>query len=478
VTIVRTILALTTMLCVLGSAQAQPLPRFTDVTAESRIWDVPTAWGVTVEDLDGDGDLDLAFANNGSENAVFYNLGGLQFWGRPIVGGHPGTEALAPADLDGDGDLDLLACCWGGFPTVWHNDGTGRFADVTEEVGIEPRPDAQNGGAAIGDVDRDGILDIFLPDGNGKDVLYAEVGGVYQNVTEPAGLREVPGGESAAFADVDDDGDLDLYVARSSDKSALYLNQGGGTFEDLSAITDVFAAGGNCGVVFADFDNDGDLDLLQVNGVFGGANANRLLRNDGEARFAVATPAAWPDEPSRWFTAAVGDIDNDGDLDVYFTGFERNLLFLNQGGLQFAPAPDPCPLDGVSVGCGALFVDLDGDGDLDLVTRRRPGADRILRNDLNNGNWLEVRPIARDGNRYCLGARVRVFRAGGLGDMQAFVARRDLVSPCGWCSYQPYLAHFGLDATQRYDIEVRFADGSTATATNVQPGRYVEVKAP
>ncbi len=459
------------------AALAQPAPPFTDVTPQSFIWDVPTAWGVSAGDLDGDGDLDLIFANNGSENAVFFNLGELQFWGRPIVGGHPGTEACVPADVDGDGDLDLLATCWGGYPTLWHNDGTGRFTDVTSDVGIEQREDAQNGGAAVGDVDGEGTLDIFLPDGGGSDLLYVNIGGAYQNVTAQAGLREAEGGESATFFDVDDDGDLDLYVARNNDASALYLNQGRGTFEDLSLATDVFAAGGNCGVVFADFDNDGDADLLQVNGAFGGGNANRLLRNDGPGQFTDATPAAWPPEPARWFTAAVGDIDNDGDLDAYFTSMERNLLFLNEGELRFAPAPDPCPPAEGEFACGALFVDLDADGDLDLVTRRRGGVDRVLRNDLNNRNWLAVRPIAADGNRYCLGARIRVFRAGGLGNQEAFVARRDLIPACGWGSYLPYVAHFGLDANRRYDIEVRFADGRVAQATNVEPGRYLEITA-
>jgi len=455
-------------------AAQQPV-QFTDVTAESGLWDVPTGWGVTVEDVDRDGNLDLIFANNGSENAAFYNQGKLQFRGRPIIGGSAGTEALVPADFDGDGFVDLVGACWGGPPALFRNDGTGRFIEVAADYGLEAPPDTRCGGAAIGDADGDGTLDIFLPESTGKDVLYAYLGGKYENVTAQAGLPQVPGGESATFFDVDDDRDLDLYVARSNDKSALYLNDGTGTFQDLSANTQLFAATGNCGVVFADLDNDGDADLLQVNGAFGGASVNRLLRNDGGAKFVDATPESWKAESGRWFSAAVGDINNDGNLDVYFTGLDRNLLLLNQSGLKFAPAPDPCPPQPGQACCGSLLVDLDGDGDLDLVTRHRAGLDYILRNDRNDNNWLEVRPISAKGNPYCLGARLRVFKAGGLGDMRQFVARRDLIPTCGWGSYMPYVAHFGLDAGQRYDLEVRYADGTAATETNVQPGRYLEI---
>ena len=462
-------------------AGAQKLA-FTDVSAQSGLWDVPTGWGVTAVDIDGDGHTDLVMANNGSENALFFNEGKLRFRGRPLIGGAPGTEALVPADVDGDGKLDLLACAWGGPLTLFRGLGAGRFADVTKKSGLAIIPDGRCGSASFGDIDGDGDPDLFVPDGRKGDHLYRNDAGVLVDVTAAAGLANVPAGEGALMADLDDDGRLDIYVARWSDASALYRFAEGGVYEDLSALTDVFKPAGQVGCCALDANGDGNLDLLLVRGRFSEATYNCLLINDGKGGFTDRTPPEWTLLTRHTQTACVGDVDNDGDLDVFFSAADGCTLWLSDGQGHFSRAFEDAPWEKIP-GAGAILCDLDDDGDLDLLVRARPtkeldvSGEFLFRNDLNNGNWLKVQPVSQSGSRFCLGVQVRVYDAGFLGDRQHLVARRDVISGCGWGCYLPFHAHFGLDGAKQYDVEARFPGGTRGVARGVRAGQTIEAKA-
>jgi hypothetical protein len=291
------------------------------------------------------------------------------------------------------------------------------------------------------------------------------------------------------MADFNDDGRLDIYVARLKvGVSSLYLNQGEGRFDDASTRTDVFGLGGQLGACAFDADGDEDLDLLLVRGLFSEDAPHNLLINEGEAHFIDETPPEWRDEPCRNFTVCVGDVDNDGDLDAFRSAPQGCALWLNDGQGAFTRVLEEMVWNELP-GSGAVLCDLDDDGDLDILVRvgstfeepadeGRPGGGEFLfRNELNNDGWLKVRPVDKRGSHFCHGAQVRVYEAGGLGDPKHFVARRDLTSLCGWVSYGPFVAHFGLKPERTYDVEVRFADGSRGTAPGVKPGRTVEVTA-
>jgi len=465
-----------------GTSFGQGALHFTDVSAQTGMWSVPTAWGITAEDVDSDGDLDLLMANNGSENALFRNEGGLHFRGQPLIGGALSTEALVPGDVNGDGNLDLFGSVWQGPSNLFLGDGTGRFSVATEAAGLPTIPDGCCGGAALGDLDGDRDLDLYIPDGYKGDRLLMNGDGFFTEVTEQVGLPKTPRSEAALAAELTGDGRLDIYVPRWDTSTALYVNREDGGLENLAERTNVFAAKGQLGACAFDADGDGNLDLLCVGGRFHEEGAPlRLLTNLGEGDFADATPAEWAAEPLNYHTACVGDIDNDGDLDVFATTLSGCSLWLNDGEGQFTRVTDE-PGWGTLPGAGALLCDLDGDGDLDILVRARPAeievaGEFLFRNDLNDGNWLEVRPIDTAGNRFCHAAQVRVYPAGALGDAARLIARRDLTSLCGWCSYAPFVAHFGLDAAGMYDVEIRFTDGSRGTVEGVKPGRLIEVRA-
>jgi tetratricopeptide (TPR) repeat protein len=337
-------------------------------------------------DYDGDGDLDL-YCVNGNEH--------------PDVGG-PGTATNR----------------------LYRNDGGGRFQDVTEEAGVGDR--GYGMGLAVGDYDNDGREDLyvtnFAPRGAGGNVLYHnEGGGRFRDVTAAAGTA--PGGwsTSAAFLDYDGDGLLDLYVVRyvrydpgkrcrqgaiqsycgprdfPGEPDVLYHNRGDGTFEDTSARAGIGfedpAGGAGLGVIALDYDDDGDTDIFVSND----QGPNYLFQNRG-GRFqevALAAGVAYgPDGAARaGMGVDAGDLDLDGREELVVTNFadEPAGLFLAEGGGLFRDAASELGVAGptlLPLGFGVVFTDFDLDGDLDLyianghvhdnIAELRPGSGRTF----------------------------------------------------------------------------------------------------
>ena len=319
--------------------------RFSDVTASQ----MPpgTGWGnaIALGDIDGDGDLDIAEAVNG-QNRLMLNDGSGTFLN--VTATHmPAspwslTEDVVLGDIDGDGDLDLVFAengyTCGPYPTLIHrNDGNGVFTNLGA-----PQLPLTNGlteAVAFGDVDGDGDLDLICGNRSfnyfpyqascAQDRLYLNDGvGTFSEVT----TTHLPASSNSQtywieLADFDGDGDLD--VASGSGLSRLYENNGLGVFVDVTATN--FPAG-VCGFVSAhgDVDGDGDLDLV----LGGGGCQSRLLLNDGSGHFADTTAVTVPAGEVA-YGMALADVDGDGDLDLAATYLPslvptaQNRLYVN-----------------------------------------------------------------------------------------------------------------------------------------------------
>ena len=254
----------------------------------------------------------------------------------------------AIADYDNDGDLDLYVTNFG--PDVlYRNNGDGTFSDRTVEAGVGCELWGTSGG--FGDVDGDGDLDLYVSnyvnfnfenhkkctDSNGEegychpsvydglpDVLYRNNGdGTFTDVTPGAGVGSTVGrGLGVVFGDYDNDGDADVYVANDTEPNNLWRNKGDGTFEDMAllsgvAFSETGVAEGGMGVDFGDFDNDGALDILVANYDM---ETNTLYRNNGQEFFSDVTDIAGlgaPTLPYVGFGAGLFDYDNDRDLDIF-----------------------------------------------------------------------------------------------------------------------------------------------------------------
>ena len=309
-------------------------------------------------------------------------------------------------DYDNDGDLDIHVSNWG-----WHhldkpnklyrNNGDGTFTDVAEEAGIVTQSGTAN--TIFGDYDNDGDVDLYLVNGAGKpaNVLYKNNGdGTFTDVTKEADVRNFGDGKIGVFWDYDNDGHLDIYATTWGQGSALYKNNGDGTFTSISreVIGVALPTGGHAAAV-GDYDNDGDLDLFTP----------YPFKNNGDGTFTnatIETKIQWSEGRGG---VTIGDYNNDGHLDAYIairTQQDQNRLYKNNGDGIFTEVAQKAGVANSS-GDTPVFVDYDNDGYLDLYVA--PGL--LYR---NNGNETFDNVIEKAGIEP---ATVGVwFSFAGLGD--------------------------------------------------------------
>jgi hypothetical protein len=356
------------------------VPPFTDISAGlPDVTSGATAWG----DYDNDGDLDVALMGDtggGYISRIYRNDGGGAFTN--INAGLPGLfgGSLAWGDYDNDGDLDLAVTgdTGSGYVSrINRNDGSGVFTPISAWL----RP-VGAGKLAWGDFDNDGDLDLVLTGNAGtwaSPVPYADVyrndgGGAFELLW--FGLTPVFGG-SVAWGDCDRDGDLDLLLTGNTGSalsSRVYRNDGG-DFVAMAQLPGVWASSGEWG----DFDNDGDLDILLT-----GYNntpeqlISRIYRNEGGGEVFTDIGAGLPG--LCWSAAVWGDYDNDGDLDILLTGSNGSggisRVYHNDGGGLFVDLDAGLP--GV-IHSTAAWGDYDNDGKLDILLTGEAGSNRLTR---------------------------------------------------------------------------------------------------
>jgi hypothetical protein len=450
---------------------------FVDVSKSAGVADDGLGKGVAFADVNNDGFVDLYVSNKGGSNKLYINKGDGSFKDVTASAGAgldaPGfTMGSVFGDYDNDGDVDLYLATGGQYEIeanrLFANNGDGTFSDVTDKAGVGLK--AFTYSASFADFDNDGDLDLYCANyGVGaKNVLFANNGdGSFTDVTDQAGVGDKSWSWMGVWSDVDADGDVDLYVVNgrypAGERNKLYVNKGDGTFAEGAKAAGVADANWSLGASFADIDNDGDQDLFVSNYIGG----NNLYVNDGAGSFTKASQQIASGAEGWGKGPTFGDIDNDGDLDLYEGDCKlANQLYVNDGKGNFANVADTQP----QVQCatvrtkGTAFADVDNDGDLDLYVINWGAENKLYKNTQDDGNWIKL-----GGLDY--GTKVSLY------DGDQLIGSREVKSATGFCAQEPNVAHFGAKAGKAYTAKVTFPAGEEVVL-DAKPGQFIEVVKP
>jgi hypothetical protein len=478
----------------------------------------------------------------------------------------------AVLDYDGDGWMDLYFLNWGPLDGVtapahcserepnrlYRNRGDGTFEDVTQKAGLEGT--GFSSAVTVGDYDNDGHPDVYIVN-LGRNQLFRNKGdGTFEEVTDHAGVGDAQTGISAAFLDADGDGHLDLFVANyltfdpstvseqnpgaypgplayPGEANVLYRNRGNGTFEDVTRQSGLYAPGHRAMSVTAfDADWDGDTDLYLSND----DTPNALWVNDGKGHFrdiALEAGVAFNSigEAPGSMNAAMGDLDNDGLIDIFVTrlgygscyvrrpqghyddrmwasglgrltqkyvGWGGALLDFDNDGYRdiFVANGDAFTLEGTLPlllrnlgnaqftnaavlggqvfqrninGRGSAVLDFDNDGRTDLLVTVLADRPLLLRNRSSAAqHWLALDLEATKGNRDGYGALVTITAGSRIWKAEA-------MCNTGFLMQSDPRVHFGLGNVDRVDsIEIRWPGGAVQELKDQAVDRILKIREP
>ncbi len=434
-------------------------------------------------DFDADGDLDLFLTNGpGADNGLFRNNGDGTFTNVAALAGVAnglGSSGVVVGDIDNDGFPDMFVSGEGivigpqqSPAKLYHNNGNGTFTDITLLSGVVGADSALS--AAMGDINNDGYLDIFVTSPghipfltgagteqshenklylNNGDLTFTDISisaGIDGLYPDPTGAdRMVSDGACVVgFSDYDHDNLLDIIVGNCNSyplilpsKSPvrptpfnLFRNNGDLTFTDLASEAGLDILGFWMGLAFGDFNRDGNIDFAATStGTLNGF-PHVLMRNNGDGTFTDIAEENMSETPFGWGITAA-DFDNDGKQDLFKVGSlplfgaigpnkgSPGQLLLNNGKKGFVDDPNALSIDlSFDYTTGLAHADYNGDGNIDMLVMRSPwkigdvgnpnGRPVMLKNMGNRNRWLTVRPIGTYSNRMGIGARIEVFTRG------------------------------------------------------------------
>jgi hypothetical protein len=447
---------------------------FTERAKEYGLDDMSASTGANFFDGDGDGDLDLYLLNY-PKDMVFANK----------IESKPGPDGtmipnLAPKDpLDSD--------------RFYRNQGTGKFADVSKEVGVWNRGFGLS--VSVSDLNRDGYPDVYVAnDFLQPDRLYFNSGkGDFTDRLDESVRHNTQFSMGSDLSDFDNDGLVDIFAVdmmpannyrhktlKISNTNSLYQsliqngilepvthnvlqrNNGNGTFSDVACQAGVFKTDWSWSGLVADYDNDGMRDIYVTNGY------RREIHHIDHADFM---------KEMKRNKSSQQILQEFKTLDDYLNSVPsykiRDFIFQNKGNWKFEDKSGDWATMKATWSCGAAWTDLDGDGDLDLVANNLEDPAFVFKNlsrEQNLGNYLQAKLKGSPQNPFAVGASVLIEFANGQKQYQEISPNRGIFSS------SEHLIHFGLGKQTQVDkLSVRWPDGKTQILTNVPTNQRLQL---
>ncbi|HZO74543.1 MAG TPA: CRTAC1 family protein [Ktedonobacteraceae bacterium] len=466
---------------------------FTDVAEQAGIAHLNQEGGVMDAvwgDFNNDGWPDLYIVKWSAPNRLFRNNGDGTFTDITTSSrtGYRGNgNAAIWFDYNGDGLLDLYIGnyfrpendLWhlhttrifhndfeharnGGPNVLYRNNGDGTFTDVAHELGVDDTGWTLDVGAC--DLFQTGYMDLYLANDFGQDILYKNNGdGTFTNITAHALPIDTRKGMSVDFADLEGDGYPSIYVSNITksgylvEGNFLWHNNRDGTFTDHAPLLGVDKAGWSWGAKFVDLDNDGEMEIIVLNGF--------VSAGPGDYWFELGTMATTPD-------LVIDDARNWPPIgDKSISGYEQSALFVKQDN-RYINIAEQAGLTDLYDGRGLCLADFDNDGLPELFVANQGQPFQLYKNEpVQRNHWLGLRLIGTGrSNRDAIGARLTI-SAGGR-------RRVKWVDPgSGFASQSDRRLIFGLGTLTHIDsLEIRWPDGRRETTSNLPIDRYHTLK--
>ncbi|OIO61221.1 MAG: hypothetical protein AUJ47_09790, partial [Candidatus Marinimicrobia bacterium CG1_02_48_14] len=460
--------------------ETEILPQFEKITDDPVVESAAPSLGMAWSDYDQDGYPDLFVANYADYNGLYHNSGNGSFskiTTGDVVGITGNHQSGTWGDYDNDGYPDLYVTRSAQNNLLYHNNGDGTFSTV---VSIPPTTYTYySRNAAWGDFDNDGDLDLFIANSNNhvNELYINQGGGSFVSGISGAMASDYAYSRAASWCDYDLDGDLDLFVANENNSAnRLYRNNGAGGFQSITTGDIVTATETSQTCSWGDYDNDGYPDLFVGNDA---STGNALYHNTGNGTFTRITTGAIVTDQANSTGSGWADFDSDGDLDLLVANLNNNALYINQGDGSFIRASGAMAgqigsiiTDGGN-SYGMAWADYDLNGTLDVAIANSGENNFLYKNNGSGNGWLTIRLHGTASSRDGTGARVEILSTINGESVRQY---RQISSQTGSSGESPNLAYFGLgDGNLVSQIRISWPSGVVWDTTTVEGNQLLDI---
>jgi hypothetical protein len=449
---------------------------FTDVAVQMGVNDAGAAQGVVFLDVNNDGFLDIYLVNNANPNRLWLNNNGTSFtdvssaWG---VNNNNAGRGCSAVDFNNDGLIDIIVGNYNQPMILYRNTGSA-FENFTANANLN----ITSWGGSINwfDFNNDGKVDfLFANDGVPYHYNYLfknENLSTFTNVAFLAGIIDSTSTLCLASGDYDNDGDIDIFCGTQTNSGLtgtgfLYRNNGNGTFTDVTLASGIITNYYTWGAEWGDYNNDGYLDLFLANS----NGYNQLYKNNGNGTFSEVATTMGVNDQGQSYSCGWADFDNDGDLDLYVARGQgySDKMYRNDGTI-FTDVTAQVGMGDLRHSSCVSWGDFNNDGFLDLYLNNNGTENRLYQNNAgNSNNWLILRLQGVNSNRSAIGSRA-IVKTGTLTQM------REVEGGSGGKGQNSLPLEFGIGSASIIDtLIIKWTSGLIQTFTNVQPHRIINI---